>query len=102
MLFLALGIGGLAGVATRVSVNSLAVNSAPANRGGAASFMLACQFLGGAISPVLLVPFYRHHPTLGMVVAGSGSALAAMVMLLAPGRLFSSPQEVTNDAPADR
>lgn len=93
VLFLALAIGGLAGLATRVSVNSLAVNSAPANRGGAASFMLACQFLGGAISPVLLVPFYRHHPTLGMVVAGTGSALAALVMAVAPGWLLSDPEE---------
>ncbi|MEI2652891.1 MAG: MFS transporter [Nocardioides sp.] len=92
VLFAALFLGGLAGMATRVSVNSLAVNSAPANRGGAASFMLACQFLGGSISPVLLVPFYRHHPTLGMVVAAAGAALATLVLAAAPARLLSVPE----------
>ncbi|HQR28036.1 MAG TPA: MFS transporter, partial [Nocardioides sp.] len=86
VLVVALALGGIAGLASRVTVNSLAVLSTPGNRSGAASVMLACQFLGGALAPAILIPVYRHDHTLGLVAAAVSCLLAAVVLLLAPGR----------------
>lgn len=84
----ALLLGGAAGTAGRVAVNSMAVRSVPGNRSGAASMTLAWQFLGGALAPLLLLPVYHHHPTLALVGAGAASVLAAVVLVLVPGRLL--------------
>ena len=95
VLVAALALSGVAGLAGRVTVNSMAVRSAPANRGGAASVMLACQFLGGAVAPALLIPVYRHDPTLGLM-AGAGSVLlAAGALVVAPGRWLDGPEPLT-------
>ncbi len=85
----ALGLSGVAGLACRVVVNSMAVRSSPANRGGAASLMLACQFFGGALAPMLLIPVYRQGATLGLVVAAIASVVAAGLVLVAPARWVS-------------
>ena len=87
----ALAVGGAAGTAGRVTVNSLAVRSTPVNPGGATSMTLAWQFLGGAVAPALLLPVYRIDPRLSLLAAGS-TALAAALLLavvnssLLPGR----------------
>ena len=79
VLVAALAVSGVAGLAARVTVNSLAVRSTPDNRGGAASLMLACQFLGGAVAPLVLIPVYRQSATLGL-------AVGAVFGLVAGGR----------------
>lgn len=84
MLFGAMLLGGVAGVAGRVTVNNIAVLSAPDNRSGAVSLMLACQFLGGAAAPVLLIPIYRHDPSASLLVAGACALLAIPVLLRIP------------------
>lgn len=89
VLVLALALSGLAGLAGRVTVNSLAVRSTPANRGGAASLMLACQFLGGALAPVALIPVYHHDQTLGLVSGAGAGLLAGLALLVAPRRWLS-------------
>ena len=88
VLISALALGGAAGTAGRVAVNSMAVRSVPDNRGGAASLTLACQFLGGALAPVLLIPVYHRNDTLSLVGAGATCLLAAVILALAPARLL--------------
>jgi MFS family permease len=85
----ALAVSGIAGLACRVVVNSMAVRSSPANRGGAASLMLACQFLGGALAPMLLIPVYRDGATTGLAVAAISSVVAAALLLVVPARWVS-------------
>jgi MFS transporter, ACDE family, multidrug resistance protein len=84
----ALVLGGAAGTAGRVAVNSMAVRSTPGNRGGAASMTLAWQFIGGALAPVLLIPIYRQHDLVSLLAAGASCLLAALALALAPGRLL--------------
>ena len=89
VLVAALALSGVAGLASRVTVNSLAVLSTPGNRGGAASVMLAAQFLGGALALPLLIPVYRVDPTWALVAAAGSCLLAAAVLALAPVRWLS-------------
>jgi MFS transporter, ACDE family, multidrug resistance protein len=90
-LVAALALSGVAGLAARVTVNSLAVRSTPDNRGGAASLMLACQFVGGAVAPLVLVPVYRQSATLGLAVGAVFCLVAGVVLLAAPGRWVDAP-----------
>jgi MFS family permease len=85
----ALALSGIAGLACRVVVNSMAVRSSPINRGGAASLMLACQFLGGALAPIVLIPVYRQGATTGLAVAAISSVVAAGLLLVVPERWVS-------------
>jgi hypothetical protein len=90
-LVAALAVSGVAGLAARVTVNSLAVRSTPGNRSGAASLMLACQFLGGAVAPLVLIPVYRQSATLGLAVGAAFGLVAAAVLLAAPTRWVRAP-----------
>lgn len=62
LMIIAIAVAGAAATGTRAVAQTLAVTSAPTNRSGAVSVMLARQFGGAAIAPVLWVPMY---PTLG-------------------------------------
>lgn len=95
----ALALGGAAGTAGRVAVNSMAVRSVPGNRGGAASMTLAWQFLGGALAPLLLLPVYHRDGTLALVAAGGASVVAALVLATVPGRLLPPSPVVPAPAP---
>lgn len=90
-LVAALAVSGVAGLAARVTVNSLAVRSTPDNRGGAASLMLACQFVGGAVAPLVLVPVYRQSAALGLAVGAVFCLVAGAVLLAAPARWVDTP-----------
>jgi MFS family permease len=79
---------GAASIASRVTVNSLAVRSTPGNRSGATSMMLAWQFLGGAVAPVALLPVYGTHAGLALIGAGCATIAAACVLAGAPSRLL--------------
>jgi MFS family permease len=86
----------VAGVASAVmwaALNTLAVQSAPANRGGAISVIGAFKFGGGAIAPLIWLPLYVIEPELAFAVAGVGGAAIALVALMLRG--------VPSVAPAD-
>jgi MFS family permease len=61
-------------------LNTLAVQSAPANRGGAVSFVGACKFAGNAIAPLLWLPLYLERDELAFVVAGVACLAIALVV----------------------
>ncbi len=73
--------GGAASTACRVVVNTLAVTSTPANRGGATSITLAWQFLGSALAPLVFLPIYRGGAGVGLLATAAGSVAAALVLL---------------------
>lgn len=82
-LIVAIGVAGAAATGTRTISQQLAVTSAPANRSGASSVMLACQFGGAAIAPLLWVPLYLGRGGQALVYAGLPALAAALVLLLA-------------------
>lgn len=76
-------VGGVCGTACRSITQSLAVTSAPANRAGASSVMLACQFAGSAIAPLLWVPvFVGGTPSLALLLAGVPAVCAGIALAL--------------------
>lgn len=80
------GIWLMAGVASALmwaALNTLAVQSAPANRGGAISVIGAFKFAGGAVAPLIWLPAYTASPQLAFVLAGlAGCAIALIVLAL--------------------
>ncbi len=83
LMILAIALAGAAATGTRTVAQTLAVTSAPGNRSGAVSVMLACQFGGAAIAPVLWVPIYPNPDGRTLVLAGLPAVLAAGVLVLA-------------------
>ncbi|KAA9156714.1 MFS transporter [Amycolatopsis acidicola] len=83
---LALGIvlAGIAVTGLRSTVNSLAVTSAPGNRGGASSLALSLQFFGGALAPALWVPLYTSSGSWGFAAGALAPALAFGVVAVTP------------------
>lgn len=71
-------LAGIGNTGSRVSAQSLAVHSTPANPSGATSFALSLQFLGGAVLPVA-VPAYELHPQLTCVGVGGVALVGALV-----------------------
>jgi MFS family permease len=61
-------------------LNTLAVQSAPANRGGAISVVGAFKFAGSAIGPLLWLPLYLRGVELAFALAGVACALIAVVV----------------------
>jgi MFS family permease len=80
LLVVAVAAGGATSTASRVVVNTLAVRSTPTNRGGATSMTLAWQFLGSALSPLVLLPLYHARPLLGFAVAAVAVVPAAVLL----------------------
>jgi MFS family permease len=78
----------LAGVASALmwaALNTLAVQSAPANRGGAISVIGAFKFAGGAMAPLIWLPLYVAEPAVAFGIAGAVGATIALVALLLRG-----------------
>ena len=67
----------------RLVVNTLAVTSTPANRGGATSITLAWQFLGSALAPLVFLPAYHAGVATGFWLTASGSVLGLAVLAAA-------------------
>ncbi|MFV0457723.1 MAG: MFS transporter [Actinomycetales bacterium] len=86
LVVVSIAIAGAAATGTRTVVQGLAVTSAPTNRSGATSVMLACQFSGAALAPLLWVPIYESQPVpdggIALVVAGSTAVIAGLILLL--------------------
>lgn len=86
LLVVAIGVAGAAATGTRAVVQTLAVTSAPVNRSGATSVMLACQFGGAALAPLLWVPVFLADTGRGgdggvaLVACGAPAVVAAAVL----------------------
>jgi predicted MFS family arabinose efflux permease len=61
-------------------LNTLAVQSAPENRGGAISVVGAFKFAGSAVAPLVWLPLYMAGVELAFAVAGAACALIAVVV----------------------
>lgn len=85
LLIASIVVAGAAGTGTRTTVQTLAVTSAPQNRSGATSVMLACQFGGAALAPLLWVPLYSGQGPSTMFVVALPALLAGLVLLLLAG-----------------
>lgn len=77
----ALALGGAAGTGLRTATNLLAVRAAPENRSGAVSVVLAVQFLGGALAPVLWLPVYGRLGGVTLAVCAVGAVVAAGLLI---------------------
>lgn len=83
LMVLAVAIGGISGTATRAIAQNLAVTSAPTNRSGASSVMLACQFGGSALAPLVWIPLFTGWSTSGsLMLAGLPAVLGGLVLAL--------------------
>jgi len=82
LVCLFLVIAGSASTATRAVVQQLAVTSAPANRSGATSVMLAVQFGGASLAPVIWMPIYGVDHNLAMLTGGIPSFLGGVILLI--------------------
>jgi len=61
-------------------LNTLAVQSAPENRGGAISVVGAFKFAGSAIGPLVWLPLYLQGVELAFALAGAACGLIALVV----------------------
>lgn len=81
-----IGLAGAAATGTRTLAQSLAATSAPTNRSGATSIMLACQFSGAALAPLIWVPIYTAQPIphggVALTAAGGTALLAAAILFV--------------------
>lgn len=83
VLVLLLAVCGAASTGSRLVVNTLAVTSTPANRGGATSITLSWQFLGSALAPLAILPVYHAGAERGFWLAATGAALGVVVLMAA-------------------
>lgn len=82
-MVLIIAVAGMGGTACRSSAQNLAVTSAPSNRAGASSVMLACQFGGSALAPILWVPIFTGgSPSAALYAAGVPALLAALALAI--------------------
>ncbi|MGY5000854.1 MFS transporter [Streptomyces griseus] len=84
-------VAGMAVVGSTVTglrsvTNTLAVTSAPDNRGGAASLALSAQFFGGAAAAPLWLPLYHAYGDFGFAAAAIAPLTAIIVLRTALGR----------------
>lgn len=103
LMIVFVAIAGAAATGCRAVAQSLAVTATADNRSGATSMMLAWQFGGGAVAPILWVPLYAVAAGTTLVAAAL-PALAAAALLLGArgisrrGRL-DGPSEPTGATP---
>ena len=88
LLVIAIAVAGAAATGTRAVVQTLAVTSTPANRSGATSVMLACQFGGAALVPLMWVPIFLADVDSGgdggvaLVACGVPAVVAAAILAI--------------------
>ncbi|MFD6993253.1 MFS transporter [Streptomyces sp. NPDC059943] len=88
VLLTGVALVGAAVTGLRSVTNTLAVTSAPDNRGGAASLALSAQFFGGAAAAPVWLPMYHAYGDLGFAAA-AGAPLVALVVLVTSARSTS-------------
>jgi ACDE family multidrug resistance protein len=84
MLVAMVALSGAASTGGRLMVNTLAVTSTPGNRGGATSITLSWQFLGSALSPLILLPIYTAAAGTGFLTTAAAALVGAGLLLAAP------------------
>ncbi|WP_169748002.1 MFS transporter [Pseudonocardia acaciae] len=72
---------GAAASLLNVAMQNLTMRAVPDNRGGALSVVSAFRFAGGALAPVILLPFYQLQAGLSFVIAASTLVLAIAALL---------------------
>jgi MFS family permease len=83
LLALAWFVAGAGSSFVWAGLNTLAVQSAPANRGGAISVVGAFKFAGNALAPLLWLPLYLERDELAFgAAAGACAAIVLVVGLL--------------------
>ncbi|WP_329379295.1 MFS transporter [Streptomyces sp. NBC_01716] len=88
VLLTGVALVGAAVTGLRSVTNTLAVTSAPDNRGGAASLALSAQFFGGAAAAPVWLPMYHAYGDLGFAAA-AGAPLVALAVLVISARSMS-------------
>jgi MFS family permease len=73
-------VAGAASSFVWAGLNTLAVRSAPENRGGAISVVGAFKFAGNAIAPLVWLPVYLARPAAAFAGAGAAAAAIALVV----------------------
>lgn len=96
LLALAWFVAGAGSSFVWAGLNTLAVQSAPANRGGAISVVGAFKFAGNALAPPLWLPLYLERDELAF--AAAAGACAAIVLVVG---LLGGPRRIAVAA-ADR
>ena len=96
LLALAWFVAGAGSSFVWAGLNTLAVQSAPANRGGAISVVGAFKFAGNALAPPLWLPLYLERDELAF--AAAAGACAAIVLVIG---LLGGPRRIVVAA-ADR
>ena len=96
LLALAWFVAGAGSSLVWAGLNTLAVQSAPANRGGAISVVGAFKFAGNALAPPLWLPLYLERDELAF--AAAAGACAAIVLVIG---LLGGPRRIVVAA-ADR
>ena len=87
-----LGIG-CAGTFVWAGLNTIAVESFPANRAGATSAFSAFKFAGTAIGPLVYVPLFHVEPRAPFLLAAVLSVLLALLILPWFARYREAPPE---------
>ena len=88
LLALVWAIAGVGSAVLWTGLNTLTVEAAPANRGGAVSFIGSWKFAGNAAGPVLWLPIYMQQEWLAFALAG----VACVVMAATVRRAGAVPR----------
>lgn len=83
LLALVWAIAGVGSAILWTGLNTLTVEAAPVNRGGAVSFIGAWKFAGNAAGPVLWLPIYTQQAWVAFALAGVACVAMAVTVLRA-------------------
>jgi MFS family permease len=83
LLALVWAIAGIGSAVLWTGLNTLTVEAAPANRGGAVSFIGSWKFAGNAAGPVVWLPIYTQQDWLAFALAGVACVVIAVTVLRA-------------------
>ena len=83
LLALVWAIAGIGSAVLWTGLNTLTVEAAPANRGGAVSFIGSWKFAGNAAAPLVWLPIYTQEDWLAFALAGVACVVIAVTVLRA-------------------
>ena len=83
LLALVWAIAGIGSAVLWTGLNTLTVEAAPANRGGAVSFIGSWKFAGNAAAPLVWLPIYTQQDWLAFALAGVACVVIAVTVLRA-------------------
>ena len=83
LLAIVWAIAGIGSAVLWTGLNTLTVEAAPANRGGAVSFIGSWKFAGNAAAPLVWLPIYTQQDWLAFALAGVACVVIAVTVLRA-------------------